>query len=80
MPAAPVGAEDVGRQVLEIVEKKDVEALWEAGQNLDEACENCHRAYWYPKEDAEFYRDLNRRVEEYERDRAAKQPAAPQKR
>ena len=71
---------NVGRQVLEIVKKKDVQALWDAGQNLDDACENCHRAYWYPKEDAEFYRKLTRRVEEYEKERAAKQPAAPQKR
>ena len=25
-------------------------ALFEIGEDLDKACENCHRAYWYPNE------------------------------
>jgi hypothetical protein len=55
---------NVGREVLDIVNRKDVNELWEAGANLDEACENCHRSYWYPGEDAEFYKKLNRLVQE----------------
>ena len=39
---------NVGRQVLEIVEKRDAQALWDAGENLDAACENCHLEFWYP--------------------------------
>lgn len=39
---------NVGKQVLEIVEKRDAQALWDAGENLDQACENCHLEYWYP--------------------------------
>jgi hypothetical protein len=39
---------NVGREVLEIVEKRDAQALWDAGEHLDEACENCHLEYWYP--------------------------------
>jgi hypothetical protein len=55
---------NVGLEVLEIVKRKDVEELWDAGQNLDEACENCHRSYWYPGENAQFYQKLNRRLQE----------------
>ena len=50
---------NVGLEVLEIVKKKNTKELWDAAENLDEACESCHRAYWYPKEDARFYRDLD---------------------
>ena len=51
--------------VLDIVKRKDVSALWDAGEILDQACENCHRSYWYPGEDAAFYRKLRRRLEEF---------------
>jgi hypothetical protein len=30
------------------VKKKDANALWQAGGDLDEACEGCHLEYWYP--------------------------------
>jgi hypothetical protein len=50
---------NVGLEVLEIVKKKNTKELWDAAENLNEACESCHRAYWYPKEDARFYRDLD---------------------
>lgn len=53
---------NVGLEVIDIVKRKDVNELWDAGQNLDEACENCHRSYWYPREDASFYQMLNRRL------------------
>ena len=39
---------NVGLEVLEIVKRKDVNELWDAAENLDEACENCHVEYWYP--------------------------------
>ena len=39
---------NVGLEVLEIVKKKDVNALWQAGGDLDDACESCHLEYWYP--------------------------------
>ncbi len=55
---------NVGLQVLDIVKRKDVNELWDAGQNLDAACENCHRSYWYPGENAEFYDKLDRRLRE----------------
>lgn len=39
---------NVGLEVLEIVKKKDANALWQAGGDLDDACEACHLEYWYP--------------------------------
>jgi hypothetical protein len=57
---------NVGLEVLDIVKRKDVKELWDAGQNLDEACENCHRSYWYPGENAQFYERLNRRLREFQ--------------
>ena len=35
---------NVGLEVLDIVKRKDVNELWDAGENLDAACENCHRS------------------------------------
>ena len=34
--------------VLDAVEARDVDALLEAGTDLDLACEDCHARYWYP--------------------------------
>jgi len=62
---------NVGLQVLDIVKRKDVNELWDAGENLDTACEACHRSYWYPKEDAAFYQKLRRRLE------AVQSPSSP---
>jgi hypothetical protein len=36
--------------MLKATEAKDANALFEAGDKLDTACENCHRQYWYPNE------------------------------
>lgn len=61
--------------VLEIVKKKDASAMWEAGEILDQACEACHRAYWYPGENAEFYGRLRRRLDDFNRQPHAGTPA-----
>ena len=53
---------NVGLEVLDIVKRRDANELWDAGETLDTACENCHRSYWYPKEDAEFYKKLESRA------------------
>jgi hypothetical protein len=42
----------VGLEILEIVKTKKTEELWEAGDNLDQACESCHIQYWYPGDKA----------------------------
>ena len=53
---------NVGLEVLDIVKRKDVQELWDAAENLDTACENCHRSYWYPGETPEYYSNLDRRL------------------
>ena len=54
---------NVGLEVLEIVKRKDAKELWDAADNLDQACESCHVAYWYPGEGA-LLKKLDRRLEE----------------
>lgn len=71
---------NVGREVIDVANRKDVNELWDAAENLDEACENCHRSYWYPGENAQFYDKLNRRLEEYvKRMSPSARPAKPTK-
>ena len=41
---------DVAQSVLEVVDKKDAQKLFDVGEDIDRACENCHRQYWYPNE------------------------------
>jgi hypothetical protein len=53
---------NVGLQVLEIVKRKDAKELWDAGENLDQACESCHLIYWYPGDKA-LLQKLDRRLE-----------------
>ena len=58
---------NVGLEVLEIVKKKDAKELWDAGDNLDQACENCHLQYWYPGDKALLEKidaDIERRYQE----------------
>ncbi len=35
-------------QMLGAIDKRDVDAYLEAGGALDEACEGCHKRFWYP--------------------------------
>jgi hypothetical protein len=53
---------NVGLEVIDIVKRKDVKELWDASDNLDAACEACHKSYWYPKEDDAFYKKLDQRL------------------
>lgn len=39
---------DAGMKALAAIDKKDVEGLSDAGEAIDEACEQCHLKYWYP--------------------------------
>jgi hypothetical protein len=65
---------NVGLEVLEIVKKKDVKALFDAGGDLDAACETCHVEYWYPGE-KELMPRLDRRLRELE-SQGSKRPIA----
>ena len=54
---------NVGLQVLDIVKRKDAKELWDAADNLDQACEACHLEYWYPGEKA-FLQKLDKRLDD----------------
>ena len=54
---------NAGLEVLEIVKKKDANALWQAAEDIDTACENCHLEYWYPNQTKLISR-LNKRLDE----------------
>jgi cytochrome c556 len=64
---------NVGLEVLDTVKKKNIQELWDASDNLDNACEACHKSYWYPGETPEYYARLDRRLREY----ADRFPSAP---
>jgi cytochrome c556 len=37
-------------EVLAAIDKKDPDAVFDLGEKIDTACENCHKHYWYPNE------------------------------
>ena len=53
---------NVGLEVLDVVKKKDSDALFEAGGDLDEACEACHLEHWYPGDKAAVLEIKNSRA------------------
>ncbi|MEP7304374.1 MAG: hypothetical protein ABJA98_02540 [Acidobacteriota bacterium] len=42
------GLQDAGSIALKAIEARDVDALADAGEAIDTACEHCHLKYWYP--------------------------------
>ena len=48
--------------MLEIVKKQNTKVVWDASENLDVACEQCHASYWYTKEDQAIYRALDKKL------------------
>jgi hypothetical protein len=55
---------NIGLSVMNIEKQRDASLLWDAAEELDRVCEECHRSYWYPKETPEYYRKLDRRLDE----------------
>ena len=41
---------DVVSSVIEAIDAKDSEKVFELGEQIEVACENCHKQYWYPNE------------------------------
>ena len=41
---------DVMAQVVQAVDAKDAEKVFELGEQIELACEGCHKQYWYPNE------------------------------
>jgi len=40
--------QDSVQPALAAIDKKDPQALFEAGDKIDEVCESCHQVFWYP--------------------------------
>jgi len=53
---------NVGLATLQAVKRKDVDALFQAGADLDAACEECHLEYWYPGDKETVLRERRARV------------------
>jgi len=49
-------------EAFDIANKKDVNGLFEAGEDLDRACEACHLEYWYPGDRAAVDEDARQRA------------------
>ena len=41
---------DAGYAALQAVDNKDAQKVFEVGEQIEQACENCHKQYWYPNE------------------------------
>jgi cytochrome c556 len=37
-------------EVIQAIDAKDGDKVFELGEKIEEACENCHKQYWYPNE------------------------------
>jgi cytochrome c556 len=53
---------NVAKEVMEIADKKDADALFAASEDLDKACEACHLEYWYPGDRAAVDDDARQRA------------------
>jgi len=42
--------QDVAMQAYKVALDKNVQGLWDVGEPIDKACENCHLEFWYPAE------------------------------
>jgi hypothetical protein len=40
---------ETGDQALQAIDARDTDKLLEAGGDIDEACEACHKVFWYPQ-------------------------------
>ena len=52
------GLHDAVVPALKAIETKDAQALSDAGEKIDSACENCHLKYWYPNQEEELKKAL----------------------
>lgn len=41
---------EAAMEVVAAVDKKDPDKVFEVGEHIERACENCHSHYWYPNE------------------------------
>jgi hypothetical protein len=41
---------DAGLAALHAIDARNAEKVFEVGEQIEQACESCHRQYWYPNE------------------------------
>src|SRR5262247_168347 len=41
---------EAGLEAIKAIDAKDSQKVFEVGEQIEQACENCHRQYWYPNE------------------------------
>jgi hypothetical protein len=41
---------DAGYAAVQAIDNKDAQKVFEVGEQIEQACENCHKQYWYPNE------------------------------
>ena len=41
---------DIVAQVIQAIDAKDADKVFELGERIEVACEGCHKQYWYPNE------------------------------
>jgi hypothetical protein len=46
------GLQAAAMKAVSATQKRDVKALFEVGEDIDQACEKCHLQYWYPENKA----------------------------
>lgn len=49
-------------KVMDIVRARDASRLFQAGSDIDKACENCHLEYWYPGDRKAVLEDAAKRA------------------
>ena len=53
---------NAAKEIMDIADRKDVNALFEGSADLDNACEACHLEYWYPGDRAAVDDDARQRA------------------
>ena len=46
------GLHEAASDSLRAIDERNVKSLFDSGDRLDAACENCHKTYWYPADAA----------------------------
>jgi cytochrome c556 len=53
---------NAAKEIMQIADRKDANALFEASADVDSACEACHLEYWYPGDRAAVEDDARQRA------------------
>jgi hypothetical protein len=61
------GLNDAAMLALKAIEARDVQGLSAAGEKIDAACESCHLRYWYPNQEEQFKKVLERQPQDIRR-------------